>query len=81
MRPLVPQEIRIRTANPFRLDSSHRQIIETTSRTASPTLQTFRMDFRECLRLVVDLIVQITKVAENPARSLGFPARSLGFLG
>jgi hypothetical protein len=47
----------MRTPNPFRLNSSHCQIIQTTGRTTPPTLQTLRMDLRERMRLVVDLFV------------------------
>ena len=49
----------MRNTNSFRFDSRHGQIIETAGRTAPPTLQTFRMDLRDRIRLFVDLAMQI----------------------
>ena len=57
MRLPVSQQIRMRTTNPLGLDSGHTEVVHTTGRTALPTLQAFRVDLRERVRLVVDLSV------------------------
>lgn len=57
MRFPVPQEICMRTTNPFGLDSGYREIVQTTFGTSPPTLQTIGVDHRERIRLAVDLRV------------------------
>jgi hypothetical protein len=61
----MTQEIGMRPPNPFRLDQSHSQIIQTTGRTAPSTLQAFGMDLRQCGCLVVDLSVEIAEITKK----------------
>jgi hypothetical protein len=68
MGRLAPQEIGMRASNPLGLDPRHRQIVQTTGRTAPSTLQTFGVDLRERVRCNIDLCVKIAKIFETAPR-------------
>ena len=69
MGHLVLQEIGMCTPNPLGFDPRHRQIILTTGRTPTSTLQTFGVDLRERVRRNIDLCVKIEKIFETALRS------------
>ena len=58
MRRPVPQEIRMRATNSFGLDLRNGEIVQTASRTTSPTLQSLCMNHRERIRQHIDLVVK-----------------------